>query len=242
MKVLLMNFSSNFINFINLSLMNGITIPLIIGSAVIDSINPCAFAVLVFLILYLMAVKNKKRMLTIGLVYISVVFLVYFISGLGLLSFVQSIHVTKWFYYFTAALAIILGLINLKEVFWSGKGFTLAIPDSKKPLLQKYIKKATLPAAIVLGLLVALFELPCTGGVYLAILSLLAAKNTWWQAFAYLLLYNLIFVLPLLVILFSVYYGLPPEKIDKWRKENKRWMRLAIGLMLIALGIIMLII
>lgn len=217
-----------------------VTIPLIVGSAAIDSINPCAFAVLIFLILYLMTVKNRRHMLYIGLVYIFIVFLVYFLAGLGLLSFIQSVHVTKYFYYFTAVLSIILGLLNLKEVVWSDKGLTLGIPESKKVLLQKYIRKATLPAAIILGVLVALFELPCTGGVYLAILALLASQNTWLSAVIYLLIYNFIFVLPLLIILFAVYFGLSPEKVDAWRKEQKKWMRLAIGLVLVALGVIML--
>ncbi|MBU1132426.1 GAP family protein [Patescibacteria group bacterium] len=217
-----------------------ITLPLIIGSAAIDSINPCAIAVLVFLIMYLIVMKNKKRMLLIGLLYISVVFIIYYSAGLGLLGFIQSIHITEIFYYFTAILAIVLGLINLKDVFFEGKGVTLAIPESKKALIQKYIKKATLPATIILGILVALFELPCTGGVYLAILSLLASKNTFFQAAMYLLIYNFIFVLPLLVILLAVYYGLSPEKVDKWRKEKKKWMRAAIGLILIGLGMIML--
>jgi len=176
--------------------MSSITLPLIIGTAVVDSINPCAFAVLIFLILYLMTVKDRKRMLIIGLVYVSIVYLAYFLAGLGLLSFIQSIHITKFFYNFTAVLSILLGLYALKEAFWHGHGLSLGIPESKKPLLQKFIKKATVPAAIVLGLLVAMFELPCTGGVYLAVLSLLADKNTWWQAFGYLLIYNFIFVFP----------------------------------------------
>jgi cytochrome c biogenesis protein CcdA len=221
--------------------MDSITIPLIVGSAAIDSINPCAIAVLIFLILYLMAVKDRKKMLTIGLVYIFVVFLIYYSAGLGLLGFLQSIKITKFFFYFTAALSIVLGLINLKDVFWAGKGFSLAIPESKKELLNKYIKKATLPAAIILGVLVALFELPCTGGVYLAILSMLADQNTFLQAAVYLLLYNFVFVAPLLGILLSVYFGLPPQKVEQWRNENKKWMRLAIGLTLVALGLIMLV-
>lgn len=216
-----------------------ITLPLIVGSAVIDSINPCAFAVLIFLILYLMTVQNKKKMLWIGLVYIFVVFLVYFAAGLGLLSFVRSISITKFFYFFTAALAIILGLINIKDFFWYGKGITLAIPKSQKERLDRYIKKATLPATIILGVLVAFFELPCTGGVYLAIISLLADKESWWAAFFYLIIYNIFFVLPLLVILLAAYRGLPPEKIEKWRREKKKWMKLAIGLVLLALGAIM---
>lgn len=213
-----------------------VTIPLILGSAAVDSINPCAIAVLVFLIMYLLVVKDKKRMLMIGLVYIGVVFVVYFAAGLGLLSFLKSVHITKFFYYFTAVLAIVLGLINLKDFFWEGKGFSLAIPESKKPLLQKYIRKATLPAAVILGALVAAFELPCTGGVYLIILSLLAEKNTLLQAVLYLFVYNLVFVSPLLLILFGVYYGLPPEKIENWRKEKRRWMHLAIAILLLALG------
>lgn len=178
-------------------------------------------------------------MLIIGVVYIFIVYLAYFLAGLGLLSFIQSIHITKFFYNFTAVLSILLGLYALKEAIWAGKVLTFGIPESKKPLLQKFIKKASIPAAIVLGLLVALFELPCTGGVYLAVLSLLADKNTWWQAFGYLVIYNFIFVLPLLVILFGVYFGLPPERVEAWRQEKKKWMKLAIGAVLVALGIIM---
>ncbi|MBI5076821.1 GAP family protein [Candidatus Falkowbacteria bacterium] len=217
----------------------GIAIPLIVGSAAIDSINPCAFAVLIFLILYLMNVKNRMFMLKIGLVYISIIFIVYFLSGLGLLSFIQSIHLTRFFYYFTAALAIVFGLLNLKDVFWYGKGISLAIPESKKAIIQKYIRRATLPAAIVLGILVALFELPCTGAIYLAILSLLAEKNTWFQAIAYLLIYNVVFVLPLLFILLAVYFGLAPEKVENWRQGQRRWLRLAVGVVMIGLGAIM---
>ncbi|MEK7159820.1 MAG: GAP family protein [Patescibacteria group bacterium] len=219
-----------------------ITLPLIVGSAAIDSINPCAFAVLIFLILYLVTVKNRRHMLLVGLTYIGIIFTVYFLSGIGLLSLIQSIHITRLFYNLTAVLAIGLGLLNLKEVIWEGKGITLAIPESKKALIQKYIRKATFPAAMILGLLVALFELPCTGGVYLAILALLAEQNTWWQAVVYLLIYNLIFVLPLLAILFAVYFGLSPEKVELWRREQKRWMRLAIGTVLIVLGVVMLLV
>ena len=85
-----------------------IPLPLIIGSAAIDSLNPCAFAVLIFLILYLMTVKNKNKMLSIGILYVAVIYIVYFLAGLGLLSFIQSIALTKFFYTFTAILAILL--------------------------------------------------------------------------------------------------------------------------------------
>ncbi len=224
-----------------LSMISELSLSLVLGSAIVDSINPCAFAVLIFLILYLFKIKSKRKMMQIGLLYIGIVFLVYFVSGLGLLSFIQNFQITRFFYIFTAGLAIILGLVNVKEAFWAGKGVTLAIPDSKKPLIQKYIRKATFPATIVLGVLVAIFELPCTGGVYLAILSLLADQVQFKSAVLYLLLYNFIFVLPLLIILFAVYFGLSPEKVETWRKEKRAWMRLSIGIVMIALGVIMLI-
>lgn len=217
----------------------GITLPLIIGSAAVDSINPCAFAVLIFLVMYLMTMKSKKYMLMIGLIYISVIFVVYYLAGLGLLSFVHSIAITKFFYIAAACLSIVFGLINIKDFFWYGKGITLAIPESKKEILNKYIMRASVPAAIILGVLVALFELPCTGGVYLAIISLLADRNTILQAAGYLFIYNIIFIVPLLAIILGVYYGIPPERVEKWRQGQKKLMRLTIGLIMIALGVIM---
>ncbi|MFH0779825.1 MAG: cytochrome c biogenesis protein CcdA [Parcubacteria group bacterium] len=217
-----------------------ITIPLIVGAAAVDSINPCAIAVLVFLIVYLLAMKNRKKMLQIGLIYVFFVFLTYLCAGLGLLSFIQSAHITKFIYYLAAGLSIILGLINVKDAILKNPKPLLAISEARHATLQKYIQKASLPAAIILGILVAMFELPCTGGVYLAILSLLATRETLIQAVFYLIVYNLIFVLPLVAILLAAYYGLSLEKIENWRKGSKRALRLIIGLALVGLGVLML--
>jgi cytochrome c biogenesis protein CcdA len=215
-----------------------LTVPAILTAAVIDSINPCAFSVLIFLLVYLMGLGAKKRILKVGITYIATVFVVYFFSGLGLMRLIQTPVLAKIVPTFAAIVAIAAGLINVKDFFFYGKGITLAIPESKKPLLQRYIQKASVPAAIILGVLVSMFELPCTGGVYLAILSLLSsAKNL---AIPYLLLYNLIFVLPLFIILGIVYKGIPPEKVEHWRLSERKWMRLAMGTAMIALGVIML--
>lgn len=221
--------------------MNNLTIPLVCGAAALDSINPCAIAVLVFLIVYLLTLKGRRKMLQIGCLYIAVVFAVYFLAGLGLLSFIQNAHIAKLIYYLAAALAIILGVINIKDVILKNPTPLLAISDARHAVLQKYIQKASGPATIILGALVAMFELPCTGGVYLVILSLLAKQETIFQAGFYLTLYNFIFVLPLIFLLLLAYYGLPTEKIEKWRQSKKRWLRLLIGLLLVGLGIGMLI-
>jgi len=97
-----------------------------------------------------------------------------------------------------------------------------------------------LPAALILGVLVAMFELPCTGGVYLAILSLLANDMTRTAAIPYLFLYNLIFVLPLFIILILMFKGSSAEKLESWRKKKRKYMKLFTGLFMIALGIVML--
>ena len=217
-----------------------LTLPALISAALVDSINPCAFSVLIFLLVYLMALGAKRRILKVGLTYILVVFVVYFLSGLGLFTVIQTTGLTRIVYTIAAVIAIIAGLINVKDFFFYGKGITLAIPKSKEPLLQKYIHQATIPAAIVLGILVSLFELPCTGGVYLAILGLLSSKMTLLAGIPYLLLYNLIFILPLVVILLIVYKGISPEKAEQWRLEKRKWMRLVMGLVMITLGVVML--
>jgi cytochrome c biogenesis protein CcdA len=216
-----------------------LTLSAIITAAIIDSINPCAFAVLILLLIYLTSMGASKRTLKIGLIYILTVFVVYFLSGLGLLRIIQSLQVTGPVFKIAALVSILAGLINVKDFFWYGKGITLAIPKSKIATIEKYIAQASVPAAIVLGILVSLFELPCTGGVYLAILSLIA-RNAVASAIPYLLLYNLIFVLPLFIILFVVYFGFSAEKADKLRVEKRKWLRLVMGLVMLAIGIAML--
>lgn len=219
---------------------SNLTIPAIIGGAAIDSINPCAFAVLIFLLGYLLAIGSPKLILKVGLVYISTVFVVYFLAGFGILKALTVFNVAGAIYKIAGVLLIFVGLLNIKDYFWYGKGFTLAIPESKKPLIQKYIRKASIPAAIILGVLVSAFELPCTGGVYLAVLGLLASHETQLRAVPYLLLYNLIFVLPLFIILGLVYFGYSAQKMEEWRGKNRKWLRLLLGVGALVLGILIL--
>ena len=114
------------------------------------------------------------------------------------------------------------------------------INSRKKPMIEKYIRRSSLPAALILGFLVSMFELPCTGGVYLAILSMLANNMTRMSAIPYLFFYNIIFVMPLFVILILVVKGGSVEKMERWRKGKRKYMKLIAGLFMILLGIIML--
>jgi len=216
-----------------------LTIGAVLLAALIDSINPCAFAVLIFLLLYITTLGASRRVLKVGIAYIISVFAVYFLAGLGLLRAIQSIGITRIVFQAAALISIAAGAINVKDFFWYGKGITLAIPESKKGVIEKYAQKASLPAAIILGVLVSMFELPCTGGIYLAILSLIA-KNAYAMAVPYLLIYNLIFVLPLIIILLAVYFGMPAGHAERFRLEKRKWLRLIMGIIMIVLGAAML--
>jgi cytochrome c biogenesis protein CcdA len=91
----------------------------------------------------------------------------------------------------------------------------------------------------VLGFLVSAFELPCTGAFYLAVLSLLAKNETMARGFIYLVVYNLIFVLPLVIILVLVYYGYSSSKLNQLREAKRKWLKLLMGIGMLILGILM---
>jgi cytochrome c biogenesis protein CcdA len=217
-----------------------LTVPAVITAALIDSINPCAFAVLIFLLTYLVSLHERRRVLTAGLVYIGAVFTVYLLSGLGLFAVVQQAGIAGIVATIAAVISIVAGIINVADVVRNKEMPILSIPASQKNRIQKYVTQATLPAALMLGALVSIVELPCTGGVYLAILGILSSTMTLSAGIPYLLLYNLIFIAPLVVILLVVYAGVSTDTLETMRGGGKRWMRGLVGIFLIVLGVLIL--
>lgn len=216
------------------------TWPVVFATAAIDSINPCAIGVLILLIATLLSLsKNKTKMLWVGIIYILAVFLTYLAAGFGLLFFIQRLNIADELSWLVGLLVIFLGILEVKDFFWYGRGLTLQIPARRVKQIKKYMKTITIPGAIFLGAFVAAVELPCTGGPYLAITTLLAKIGLTWEIFWLLAVYNFIFVLPLLIILFLAYSGVSAKRMKAWKDKEKKWMRLAIGLVLICLGIIL---
>ena len=216
------------------------TWPVVITTALIDSINPCAIGVLVILIATLLELSDdKKKMLKVGLIYITVIFLTYLAAGFGLLVFIQRLNIGQPLSFIVGAIVIILGFIEIKDFFWYGKGISLQIPKKHAKKIMKRIKNITLPGSIVLGMLVAAVELPCTGGPYLAITTILARIGISLPVFFMLFVYNFIFVLPLLVILLLVTFGLDVKIVKNWKDDKKKWMRLFMGLIMISLGVLL---
>jgi len=218
-----------------------ITLPLIIAAAAADSINPCAIGVLIFLVgfLLLSSGKNYKRTLKIASIYIVTVYIAYFLAGIGVLNVLIGLPflsvITKVF-----GISVgILGLINIKDALSNKTHGTLAIPAAAKPLIERWVYKASIPGAIVLGIIVSAVELPCTGGMYLAILTLMAKTVTRSTAIEYLLLYNFIFVMPLILATFIFIKGFEAEKMQEWLEKHKRKSRMIMGLVLLAIGAVL---
>jgi cytochrome c biogenesis protein CcdA len=213
------------------------TLATVLVTAAIDSINPCAIGVLILLISTLVVTKRKNDLLRIGMLYISAVYLTYFLLGLGLIAFLASIPIVlaEYISIVVGLLVVLAGLIEIKDYFWYGKGFSLHISKEHSKTIQDRMSKLSIGTVIFLGAFVASVELPCTGGPYLAI-TLLLSQSFNFSAFILLIIYNIIFVMPLVVILFMVLIGTKIQKIQEWKQGSKAYMRLLIGLLLVALG------
>lgn len=216
-----------------------LTLAIVLGAAVIDSINPCAIGVLLFLTsVMLHSFADKKMLMTLGITYIATVLVVYMLSGLGLIWF-QHALIARGFAEIIGVIVgvavIVLGLIEIKEFYWYGKGISLEIAPAYKEKLTRMATQISWLGIISIGGFVAMVELPCTGGPYLAVTAILA-RSFDMQAFFYLLAYNIIFVLPLLVIFILLYYGTSATKLKLWRQKNRKWMNLSSGLLMISLG------
>lgn len=214
------------------------TFSIVALTAAIDSVNPCAIGVLILMMSVLLAAKKSvKRILFLGLAYIFSVFLVYLIAGLGLLYFLAHIplYITEYLSLIVGILIIGAGIVEIKDFFWYGKGLSLTISPVFAKKLHNFSSKTTVLGILFLGAFVAGVELPCTGAPYLAIITLLSQYFD-FTAFLLLIIYNIIFVSPLIVILILVASGKKLHKIKKWKQTNRGYMRLLIGLLLVAMG------
>jgi cytochrome c-type biogenesis protein len=216
-------------------------LPLVGIAALIDSINPCAFGILLLTIAFLFSIgKMRTGILKIGGVYILGLFTVYVLIGLGLLQVLHLFNTPHFMAKVGATLLIILGSINLLNEFFPNFPLKIKIPEAAHHKMAALMNKASLPTAFLLGALVGLCEFPCTGGPYLMVLGLLYDQGTYLSGVGYLLLYNLIFILPLVVILLIASDDALVEKVQAWKSAESGKMRLWGGVAMIVLGILIL--
>lgn len=217
-----------------------LTLPILIGAAFVDSINPCEFAVLLILMTTILAAGTRKRALLSGIAYSVSIFISYFLMGIGLYSIVSSVETSTFFIKIIGWIAIILGILNLKDFFWYGKFFIMEVPLSWRPKLKAIVRSITGPiSAFLIGFLVSLFLLPCTSGPYIVIIGMLGHTETYFEAIMLLVLYNLIFILPMVGITIGVYFGINVEKAEETRTKNLRILHLIAGVIMLGMGTVL---
>jgi len=227
-----------------------VTFGTVIVGGLIDGINPCAFTVLILFVTAMLATLQvstsadinsaRTRIFGLGSIYIAAVFLTYLGLGVGLLAtsaLFSRFHAPARI---GALLAIGMGLWMLKDFFLPDIGPRLAAPKIVGQWTVDAAHKMTIPALIVGGFLIGLCTVPCSGAVYLAVLSLLSMQSSALIGFAYLVLYNLMFILPFVALLIAASARPTLNQLAHWNLHHKEWVRLALGAGVTVMGILIL--
>ncbi len=210
-----------------------------------DAFNPCAFFVLLFLLSMMVHGRSRARMALIGGIFVFFSGLIYFLFMTAWLNLFLYLGELRFITLTAGALAILIALINIKDYFWFKKGFSLTIPDHEKPGLIDRIRKllclesisTVIVATVVLAIVANSYELLCTAGfpmIYTRILTLKALSVE--SYYFYLLMYNLIYILPLLLIVIVFTIKLGSRKLSE---REGMVLKLLSGVMMLMLGLLL---
>jgi len=223
-------------------------------AGIADGFNPCSFAgLLVFASLTTAAFERdalachprelqsaparRLRVIRNGSVYIVALFLTYMALGVGLLSFMNFLSQGHWVGKAAALISIVMGVWVLRDAIFPESRWKLEMPRMFRPRVHKAFQATLLPAVFGAGVLVGLCTVPCTGGVYLGVLGLLTAQASAAEGLGLLILYNAMFVLPLVVVLVLVTSRPTYRTVARWHLRTKDIVRLVLGGVMIALGL-----
>ncbi len=230
-------------------LFDGVNFIRITSLALADSVNPCAIAVLTMVLVTILIhnPEKRKRVLYAGIGFILAVFIGYLFYGAIIIHFFKifaDFLRDNAFYLFNglAILAMIIGALNIRDYFsYKPGGISTEMPMKMRPYAKLIISKMTSPlGAFIIGFLVTLFLLPCTIGPYV-IASGLLSELGFLKAFPWLLYYNFLFVIPMIIIVSMVYYGFSRvEDINGWKERNIRKLHLVAGILLFLVGLFLL--
>jgi len=236
--------------------LKGFTVLTVMAGGLIDGVNPCAFATLIFFVAYMEKVKySKKTLISIGLLFSMGVFFGYLLIGVGLMAFYYGIDkigvISKYIYMFAGTFALILAAFNVWDYFRIEKEekTLLQLPKFLKRRRGRIIKILTEDRGIALlsviafatGLGISMLEFVCTGQVLFPIMAVIKSSSPLKiTAFGYLLLYNTMFILPLLAILALFYKGYSSKKLGEMQKRGHGAVKLVTSLILAVVGIYML--
>ncbi len=213
--------------------------------ALADSINPCAIAVLTMVLMAILIQnpEKRKKVLFGGLAFVAAIYIGYLFYGIIIIQFFRVFaeflrENSTILYTGLGILAMLIGALNVKDYFlYKPGGIATEMPIFMRPKAKKIIQKITSPSgAFVIGFIVTLFLLPCTIGPYIVASGLLAELGT-LGALPWLLYYNIIFVLPMLIIVGLIYYGFTKvQDVSGWKEKNIKVLHLIAGILLFLVG------
>jgi cytochrome c biogenesis protein CcdA len=241
-----------------------VSAPAVFAAGLADGVNPCALSILALLVA-LLARRKKRSMLAVGLGFVAGTFAAYFLAGLGLLSALAALGMAVGSRaYATVALVIrvatalacavlaVLSLIDAARAFVPGGGsrFILQLPEAAKrrakDLVYAYTKEdgskkstavfALAAGALALGFSTSIFELACTGQVYLPTLAYMAGAGK-EGALGYLFIYNGAFILPALAVFLATFLGLHSRTLGKFMVHYMGFAKLALALVFAGLAV-----
>jgi cytochrome c biogenesis protein CcdA len=217
----------------------------IVGLALANSMNACILLVLALILIAVLSANpdKKYKVLMAGLAFAFAVFVTYFIVDTLIVAFIRSISSYQVILHKVfAVLIILLGLLNIRDFLSYVPGrFATEMPIMFRPKVKKIISRVTGPkGAFVIGVITTLFLLPCTIGPFWGAGDSLSSLQL-VKALPWIGLYNLVFILPILIITLIIYFGLSSvENVAGWRDKNVKYIHLAAGLLMLILGIAML--
>jgi len=226
--------------------LDGFSLPLMtVVIAGLDAFNPCAFFVLLFLLSMMAHQNSRARMLAIGSVFVLTSGLMYFAFMAAWLNLFQLLGNLAWVTLAAGVMALVVGLVNVKDFFYFGRGVSLSIPESRKPAIYQRARAilaagsvpAMLAATVLLAVAVNFYELLCTAGFPMVYTRLLTLQDLGpGTHYLYLALYNLVYVIPLAVIVGVFAFTLGARKLSE---REGRLLKLMSGLMMLQLGMLL---
>ena len=229
-----------------------LTCGMVAGAGLLDGINPCAFTTIIFLISYLSLVGvSRKQMFFTGSIFTLAVFLTYFAIGLAFFNFLKLILRSQAVIIGVNSLlllvVVILGVLSLIDFVRCVKGnvkdVTLQLPGFLKETIRDRIRKfarnkpAILTASFVLGVVIAGAELACTGQVYIPIVTMISEPSLRVLAVSYLLLYNIAFVLPLVIVFLLATFGVTSDRMGLFFKRHIALVKMAFTLLFAVMAV-----
>jgi len=218
-------------------------LPLVFASSLLDSVHPCSFSILLITIAFLFGLQlARDKIIKIGAFYIAGIFAAYFTIGLGLLQVLHLFNTPHFMGKLGATLLIVFGIITLLNRFFPNMPVKLKLPSVAHGPMARLLERTSFAAAFGLGILVGICQFPCMGGPYLMVIGLLRDQVTYLAGFWYLLFYNLVLIVPLVLVLIVASDKTTVGKMQEWKRDHLPRVRLVAGVAMVVLGAIILII